>query len=327
MTRLLPYEAPLDGDPDTDDHESLGRPFRIVAKIKNNRLIRARLALGYATCADAARNMEVSLTTLCRYENLQENPWSASRGDWKDVAKKIAAAYAYHPGELWPDTLRKVEARTLTLEVSTTPRAYLPELPEGRRPIKSLSAQVDESLASLSPRQREVIEARFGIGHGAKSGDESSTFEEIGSSLNLSRERVRQLELRALRHLRQPAVAKALRPHAMEVEEIEKPVGDSTVTCPVCARMVVIAKHGLVSFENGKGFVSCSASRRAEAALTSDTPSTCPICSHTVVLKDHGLVSTDPRGRWWTSCATSRQAEITKAAQGAQGKTTRREPR
>jgi RNA polymerase primary sigma factor len=62
----------------------------------------------------------------------------------------------------------------------------------------SLREQVDLALSSLSPRERLVISLRFGL-----SDDESRTLEEVGRIMGITKERVRQLEARSLRKLRQ----------------------------------------------------------------------------------------------------------------------------
>src|SRR3989337_4415397 len=56
-----------------------------------------------------------------------------------------------------------------------------------------LPKNVDEALFKLSPREREVIKMRFGIGY-----EDSSNLNEIGRKLNLTRERIRQIEKTAL---------------------------------------------------------------------------------------------------------------------------------
>ncbi len=59
------------------------------------------------------------------------------------------------------------------------------------------AAELEEALARLEPRLRELLQRRFGLaGHSAQ------TLDEIGKSLGVTRERVRQLETRALRELR-----------------------------------------------------------------------------------------------------------------------------
>lgn len=56
---------------------------------------------------------------------------------------------------------------------------------------------IDMWLGQLSDKQREVVERRFGLG-----GREASTLEEIGAALGVTRERVRQIQLEAIKRLR-----------------------------------------------------------------------------------------------------------------------------
>lgn len=69
-----------------------------------------------------------------------------------------------------------------------------------------LKERLQGILASLSAKERRVIELRFGL-----SGDHSHTLEEVGSELGVTRERVRQIENKALRKLRHPKRSRELR--------------------------------------------------------------------------------------------------------------------
>ena len=62
-------------------------------------------------------------------------------------------------------------------------------------------------LKTLPPNEEKILRMRFGIGY-----DREHTLGEIAQQFNLSRERVRQIESVALRHLRQPESASRLRP-------------------------------------------------------------------------------------------------------------------
>src|SRR2546426_4515605 len=64
------------------------------------------------------------------------------------------------------------------------------------------SAELSAALVRLSPRMRHVLSRRFGL-----DGEAPQTLEEVGSDLGITRERVRQLESRALRELRTVAPA------------------------------------------------------------------------------------------------------------------------
>lgn len=62
-----------------------------------------------------------------------------------------------------------------------------------------LANNIQEVLATLNPREEEVLRLRFGIGDG-----DARTLEEVGTIFNLTRERIRQIESKALRKLRHP---------------------------------------------------------------------------------------------------------------------------
>lgn len=72
-----------------------------------------------------------------------------------------------------------------------------------------LIEQIDDALSSLNARERRVIEMRFGL-----QGEQPRTLEEIGREFGVTRERIRQLEGLALRKLRHPSRAKALKDFA-----------------------------------------------------------------------------------------------------------------
>jgi RNA polymerase primary sigma factor len=72
-----------------------------------------------------------------------------------------------------------------------------------------LRAQVDGVLGTLTPRERRVVELRFGL-----DGDKLYTLSEIGAELGVTRERIRQIETKALRKLRHPSRSKQLREFA-----------------------------------------------------------------------------------------------------------------
>jgi RNA polymerase primary sigma factor len=71
---------------------------------------------------------------------------------------------------------------------------------------KMLSERVDDVLATLTPREARIIRLRFGLGQ-----DRSYTLEEVGQKFGLTRERIRQIEGKALRRLRQPCRARRLK--------------------------------------------------------------------------------------------------------------------
>jgi RNA polymerase primary sigma factor len=71
---------------------------------------------------------------------------------------------------------------------------------------KMLKEQVDDVLETLSDRERAVLAMRFGLDDGR-----SRTLEEVGREFGVTRERIRQIEAKALRKLRHPSRAKKLK--------------------------------------------------------------------------------------------------------------------
>ena len=72
-----------------------------------------------------------------------------------------------------------------------------------------LRERVDEVLATLTPREARILRLRFGLGQ-----DRAYTLEEVGQKFGLTRERIRQIEGKALRRLRQPGRARLLRDYS-----------------------------------------------------------------------------------------------------------------
>ncbi|HEU5346194.1 MAG TPA: sigma-70 family RNA polymerase sigma factor [Ktedonobacterales bacterium] len=80
------------------------------------------------------------------------------------------------------------------------------EGPEGTTDHEMLREEVRRALSALTQREREVIELRFGL-----LDDQDHTLEEVGRRLKVTRERVRQIEERAIRKLRHPAASRLLK--------------------------------------------------------------------------------------------------------------------
>ncbi|MFC1935781.1 sigma-70 family RNA polymerase sigma factor, partial [Chloroflexota bacterium] len=69
-----------------------------------------------------------------------------------------------------------------------------------------LKEQIDETLDSLNEREKRILQLRFGLEDGR-----SRTLEEVGQEFGVTRERIRQIEAKALRKLRHPKHSGKLR--------------------------------------------------------------------------------------------------------------------
>jgi RNA polymerase primary sigma factor len=71
---------------------------------------------------------------------------------------------------------------------------------------QNLAKHTEDVLATLGPREERVLKMRFGIGERS-----NRTLEEVGQDFDVTRERIRQIEAKALRKLRHPSRSRVLK--------------------------------------------------------------------------------------------------------------------
>ncbi|MBI4297109.1 MAG: RNA polymerase sigma factor RpoD [Chloroflexi bacterium] len=124
-----------------------------------------------------------------------------------------------HGMELTPEKVRDIllvsqEPISLETPVGEEEDSHLDDFIEDRStpaPAEEASRQllkeaIDKVLNTLSPRERKVLQLRFGLEDGR-----SRTLEEVGREFRVTRERIRQIEAKALRKLRHPTRSKQLK--------------------------------------------------------------------------------------------------------------------
>ena len=98
------------------------------------------------------------------------------------------------------------------LDKETVPLEYVHDLAddgptaEDAVNLSELKTKITKILAKLTPREERVLRKRLGIGL-----DTDYTLEEIGKEFSVTRDRIRQIESKALRKLRHPLLARNLR--------------------------------------------------------------------------------------------------------------------
>ena len=144
-----------------------------------------------------------------------------------NVSRRLTQDYGREPtpkeiGEemgISPETIKgimKFAQSPISLEapVGEERDTYLGDFIEDRSAIappdaashQLLKEQIDEVLLTLSPREQKVLQLRFGLEDGC-----SRTLEEVGKEFKVTRERIRQIEAKALRRLRHPSRSNKLR--------------------------------------------------------------------------------------------------------------------
>ena len=106
-----------------------------------------------------------------------------------------------------------VHIRSLDMPIDEEHETPLADfIPDEKNPLEEtvslllLKEQLEKVLADLTAREREVLTLRFGLEDG-----KARTLEEVGKIFNVTRERIRQIEAKAIRKLRHPARSKKLR--------------------------------------------------------------------------------------------------------------------
>ena len=143
------------------------------------------------------------------------------------VSRQLAQEYGREPTaaeigkemEISPEKVRgivKVAQLPVSLEspMGEEEDSHLGDFIEDRNALPPVDAaskqllkeQIDDVLSTLTPREQRVLQLRFGLEDGR-----SRTLEEVGKEFNVTRERIRQIEAKALRKLRHPSRSRKLK--------------------------------------------------------------------------------------------------------------------
>jgi RNA polymerase primary sigma factor len=128
------------------------------------------------------------------------------------TVEEVADQMQTRPGKI--RKLLQVTSKVVSLDTPIGTDSFLADFvrnkqassPENRAAENQLAETIDVVLGSLSGREEEIIRLRFGIDD-----DNPHTLQQIGSKFGVSRERIRQIEERALNKLRHPAKTQKLR--------------------------------------------------------------------------------------------------------------------
>ena len=185
--------------------------YRVQIKVRNARLLRAIEKAGHQPGQIFAREVGISYTGhLLPYLNLKRTPFDEN-GDLRPCAEMLCVFLNRLPDELWSEEQRyPLVTNAAEIELSAASVHELLASPSDcADPLsllekKQASQAVDALLDTLTPREAEVLRLRHGID------GEPMNLEEMAKAKGCSRERIRQIEAKALRKLRAPARQTAL---------------------------------------------------------------------------------------------------------------------
>lgn len=197
------------------------KDFELSIRLRNNRLKERRTQLGKKT-RELAEAIGVSYETYIAFENLRIAPFgrlTERTGEvaWRPSALKIARFYGVNPEELWPNVIMRVVKPEVVTKVDAQrvlalakEAAVIPELPgpDELYEQQEMREQLNIVLTHLTDREVEVVQLYYGL-----NGHEPETLSKIGRRFGLSREAVRQVLLKSLRHMRSPSLTQLIKPY------------------------------------------------------------------------------------------------------------------
>ena len=138
-------------------------------------------------------------------------------GEFRVIARRLMEALGAAPSDLWTDDqlYGKLKRNSASITVGAEDfKALLLQHESARLEAPAPDDEVDRGIVAamvhsvleqLTPKERQVLEMRNGIGH------EEMTLDEVGRMIGTTRERVRQIEAKALRKLKEPSRKDVLR--------------------------------------------------------------------------------------------------------------------
>ena len=167
-----------------DQARTIRVPVHMIETI--NLLVRVQRQLGQEygrepTLDELAERMEMPVNSVARIQKIAKEPISLESSIGEEEDSQLSDF----------------------IEDKYTPK------PDEKTFQNSLHEDTKRILATLHPREERVLRRRFGIGDGSQ----DCTLEEVGMEFEVTRERIRQIEAKALRKLRHPARSKRLRPY------------------------------------------------------------------------------------------------------------------
>ncbi len=186
--------------------------FRVDIKVRNNRILERIQKSGYSSLTQFCKAIDVSYGSLSKIINLKEGIYT-KRGNIRPNVIKISKIFGCDPSDLFSEAQEMMELKTnktfklvSDAEVEVLLENKNKDLIEPDEVLYELQFKenLDSVLDTLTPREVKVLKLRFGID------DDEHTLAEIGCMFDVTANRIRQIEQKALRKLRHPSRSEML---------------------------------------------------------------------------------------------------------------------
>ena len=185
----------------------------VIARFKNDNFRQARIAAGFRYQKDLERETGIPQSTISTYENFCGYPKQL------DIIILLEEALKCNIEDVFPkeykDAVDKKYGRPIekTFDILALPdhnQFMLPdpaEIYDIEETREKLEKGLEVALKTLTNRESKVLKMRFGVGDRGH----EHTLEEVANKFCVTRERIRQIEAKALRKLKHPSRGKSLK--------------------------------------------------------------------------------------------------------------------
>lgn len=179
---------------------STGGEYAVKVSVRNALILRRMKALGIKNQVELAKLAGLGIMTVNTMITLKKAPKNKITGDWTDAAFALSSALQVEPEDLWTERQQTMALKRNSYEVDMNEEEVQRLSTDGgveRLVLEGEQRKVlTKQLSTLAPREEYVVRRRF-------FGDDQ--LEEIAEDMGVTRERVRQIEGKALRKLRHPS--------------------------------------------------------------------------------------------------------------------------
>jgi RNA polymerase sigma factor (sigma-70 family) len=180
--------------------------YQIKVTVRNNIILQYIENMGFPSISSFATEYNLSATCVRSLINFADSPLTSS-GEFRSLVYKLAEIFQVNPENLFTEkqlSLLKKNIKSIFVVSEENMQSKLNavnsiEKLEHQRENEQNKTKLLEAIdKSLTPREILIIKSRFGLE------GETLTLEDISKLIGVNRERVRQLEAKALRKLRNP---------------------------------------------------------------------------------------------------------------------------
>jgi RNA polymerase primary sigma factor len=186
--------------------------YRIDVKVRNNNILRMIESRGYVSALQFCTATGYNYNTLNKLINMKEAPIGKD-GDYRPTIHNLCDKLNCMVEELFSSAQMEVvlESNHRTFQVNEAEMKFMISNQQEQRLLEDIvddhkrEAAFEDMLDTLCPREKLVVERSFGLNN-----FDPHTYDQLAAHFDVTRERVRQIERKALTKLRHPSRRKIL---------------------------------------------------------------------------------------------------------------------